>query len=123
MIIKWAWLFTVGPFKGFDAFTFWPLPFIFVRPSAAEDKGLIEHELVHYREQRWVLTLPWFILYGLSKKFRLNAEVRAYKRQIEVGGITAGKAAGLLTKYGLGITYVDAIKLLKGDAAQVTQTA
>ena len=34
---------------GFDALTLWP--FIFVRPLCRNNEPLIEHELVHYREQ------------------------------------------------------------------------
>ena len=61
-------------FKGFDAFTVWP--FIFVRPECKDDAALIEHELVHYREQRKTLTVPWLLRYWLSKKFRFHAELR-----------------------------------------------
>lgn len=93
-------------FKGFDAVTVWP--FLLVRPSAINDAALVEHELVHYREQRRVLTIPWLLRYWLSKKFRLAAEVRAYQRQIEVGGITVQAAAVMLQQYGLGITLEQA---------------
>jgi hypothetical protein len=94
----------------FAAFTVWP--FIFVLPQMADNKGLIEHELVHYREQRLCLTLPWWMLYLLSRKFRMAAEVRAYKRQIEVGGISRANAASFLLNYRLGITYGDALDAL-----------
>lgn len=95
--------------SGFDAMTLWP--FILVRPTQADNKGLIEHELVHYREQSF-LTPIWWLRYLLIKSFRLNAEVRAYKRQIEVNGISIFTAASYLTKYHLNITVDDAIKLL-----------
>lgn len=36
----------------FAAITFWP--FIFVLPEQRGDTALIEHELVHYREQAWI---------------------------------------------------------------------
>lgn len=103
-------IYTHRVFKGFDAFTVWP--FIFVRPEARNDTGLIEHEMVHYREQRSCLTVPWLIAYFISKRFRLDAEVRAYKRHIEVGGITTDHAAEALTKYGLSVTVDQARKLL-----------
>lgn len=106
MLLKTDWVF-----KGYEAFTCWP--FIVVRPGCASDKALIEHELVHYREQRRVLTLPWLLCYWLSKEFRLKAEVRAYKRQIELGGITLNRAAEMLETYGTGRSYNELIKLLE----------
>jgi hypothetical protein len=87
-------------------------PFIFVQPSFRNHYGLIQHELVHLQEQRRWLVLPWLVAYLLSKKFRLNAELRAYRRQMEVGGITITRAARNLTRYWLGITYAEALELL-----------
>lgn len=87
--------------KGFSACSLWP--FIFVRPENRSDIALIEHELVHYREQAWI-TPVWVILYLVSRKFRLAAEVRAYTRQIEIGGVTREQAAHALLSYRLGIT-------------------
>lgn len=94
---------------GFDALTVWP--FIFVHPGK-ETPGLIEHERVHWREQMRWLVLPWWALYLLSKRFRLAAEVRAYRRQIAVGGISIVSAAMQLTKYRTGVTYAQALSLL-----------
>ena len=98
---------------GFDAITFWPV--ILVRPSQRSNLPLIEHELVHYREQAWI-TPVWVLRYLLSRKFRLAAEVRAYRRQIELGGITQDQAANLLTHYRLGITHAQAFQSLNSIA-------
>ena len=95
--------------KGFSACSLWP--FIFVRPEHRTDFALIEHELVHYREQAWIMPV-WVILYLVSRKFRLAAEVRAYARQIEVGGVTPEQAAHALLNYRLGITLGNAMKAL-----------
>ncbi|ABM39219.1 hypothetical protein [Polaromonas naphthalenivorans] len=95
--------------RGFSAFCLWP--FIFVRPEFRSDTALIEHELVHYREQAWI-TPVWVILYLVSRKFRLAAEVRAYTRQIEVGGVTREQAAHALMSYRLGISYGKAMQEL-----------
>lgn len=96
----------------FDAVTVWP--FILVRPGKESDTGLIEHELVHYREQRWT-TPVWWARYLLSPAFRLAAEVRAYRRQIEVGGISLGTAAHyLVSKYRLSISFTEALGRLAG---------
>ena len=78
--------------RGFAACSLWP--FIFVRPEHRNDIALIEHELVHYKEQAWI-TPVWVLLYLVSRKFRLAAEVRAYTRQIELGGVTRGQADSL----------------------------
>lgn len=94
----------------FDAITIWP--FIFIRPDNANDKALIAHEMVHYIEQRNCGVLPWLIRYALSKKFRLMAEVRGYKKQIQIGGITTTEAANYLVEYGTGISFNDATALL-----------
>jgi len=95
--------------KGFSAISLWP--FIFVRPEHCNDTALIEHELVHYKEQAWI-TPMWVILYLVSRKFRLAAEVRAYSRQIELGGVTREQAAYALLSYRLGITYGKAMQAL-----------
>lgn len=93
--------------KGFSAISLWP--FIFVQPEFRSDNALIEHELVHYKEQAWITPI-WVILYLVSRKFRLAAEVRAYTRQIELGGVTLEQAAHALLSYRLGITYEKAMK-------------
>jgi hypothetical protein len=89
-------------FKGFAACALWP--FIFVRPEHRGDTALIEHELVHCREQAWITPL-WVFLYLVSRQFRLAAEVRAYSRQIELGGLTHEQAAHVLLGYRLGFTF------------------
>ena len=78
-----------------------------MRPEYRSDFSLIEHELVHYREQAWITPL-WVLLYLLSRKFRLAAEVRAYICQIELGGVTREQAAHALLSYRLGITLDEA---------------
>ena len=95
--------------QGFSAVCLWP--FIFVRPEHQADTALIEHELVHYREQAWI-TPVWVLLYLVSRKFRLAAEVRAYIRQIELGGVTREQAARALLSYRLGISYWKAMQAL-----------
>lgn len=101
---------TKGIPKNFAAMTLWP--FIFIRPERHNDESLIAHEMIHYREQAW--STPWWVMrYLLSKQFRLAAEVRAYKVQIESGGIPPEEAGSMLMKYRLGITYEQALKALQ----------
>jgi hypothetical protein len=87
--------------RGFDAITSWP--FIFITPEMAGNAPLIEHERVHYREQRAVLTIPWLLMYWLSKRFRFEAEVRGHAMQVKLGGGTIQWAAWhIATKYNTG---------------------
>ncbi|MDO8777605.1 MAG: hypothetical protein Q7K57_54590 [Burkholderiaceae bacterium] len=95
--------------KGFSACSLWP--FILVRPEHRSNISLIEHELVHYREQAWIMPV-WVFLYLVSRKFRLAAEVRAYTRQIEMGEVTREQAAHALLSYRLGITFGKAMQAL-----------
>lgn len=95
--------------KGFSALSLWP--FILVRPEQRSNIALIQHEMVHYREQAWITPI-WVLLYLISRKFRLQAELRAYTRQIEMGGVTREQAAHALLGYRLGITFVKAMQAL-----------
>jgi hypothetical protein len=89
-------------------------PFIFIAPSKADDKALVAHEMVHYKEQLKWLVIPWWIAYLVSRTFRKNAEIRAYKVQIALGGISVQQAAyWMSTIYMLGISQQEAEELLK----------
>lgn len=99
---------------GFSACALWP--FIFVLPEERRNNALIGHEMVHYREQAWVMPL-WVLFYLMSKRFRLAAEARAYSRQIELRGISAAQAAQSLLGYRLGITLDEARTALTLAAA------
>jgi len=56
-------------------------PVIFIRPEYRDDKGLEAHEQVHVRQ--WWRTLGLHsLLYLVSKRYRLNAEVEAYREQL-----------------------------------------
>lgn len=97
---------------GFGAITIWP--FILIVPSLAGDKALVEHELVHYREQRKWLCLPWWVAYLVSRKFRFNAEVRGHAAQIKHGGCTKEWAAEhIVRNYRTGKSYSQALEALK----------
>ena len=95
--------------NGFQAVSVWP--FIFVLPEVSGNTGLIEHEMVHYKEQAWTTPIWWF-KYVFSKSFRKAAEIRAYRKQIEVGGISQAGAAAMMLKYNLDITFEEAFGLL-----------
>ena len=108
MLVKTKWIF-----KGFDAFTCYP--FIFVRPEKADNQALLAHETVHYQEQRKWFVVPWLLAYLLSPSFRCRAELRAYRQQIAMGGITVQQAAKLMETYHVDITAEEAeIALIHG---------
>lgn len=89
-------------------------PFVFIVPEHIYDAPLIAHEMIHYQEQKRWFVLPWWIAYLLSRTFRKDAEVRAYKTQIHLGGCSIEQAARWLsTNYFLGITQQEAEELLK----------
>ena len=90
----------------YGAVTVWP--FIFVLPSYRSDAALIAHEMVHYREQAWITPI-WLLRYFLSRSFRMAAEVRAYKVQIALGGITPLGASQMLLTYDLDLTPEQAL--------------
>lgn len=95
--------------KGYDALTVYP--YIFIRPEWADNEALIAHEMVHYDEQSKG-KLKWWFKYTTSKEFRLDAEVRAYKRQLEFEPHNINIFAKLLMTYGVDISYEKAITLL-----------
>lgn len=88
-------------------------PFIFIRPSHKDDKGLLEHEKVHVR-QFWRTLGLFGIAYLLSKKYRLKYELEAYKEQLKYYATDKKQlfAQHLATKYNLDITQEEALKLL-----------
>lgn len=89
-------------------------PFIFVRPSSKDDRGLIEHEKIHVR-QFWCLPIIHSFLYLLSDKYKLKCEVEAYKAQIGCYATDKTKlfAKYLAEKYNLDISLAEAERLLR----------
>lgn len=96
----------------FAAKTFGPV--ILIRPKYRGDTGLLEHEKTHVRQ--W-LNCPVGspLMYLFSKRYRLNAEVEAYKRQMQFYPDDRAKlfAGFIATRYSLGITAEEAERLLR----------
>lgn len=66
-----------------------------------------------------VLVWPWWLAYLLIPRFRLAAEVRGYRRQLALRGISLPLAAHYLaTCYRLDVSYAEALRLLGGDDAR-----
>lgn len=93
-------------------------PVILIRPQYRNDIGLYEHELTHVLQ--WYMTLMLHpILYVLFQKYRLWAEVQAYRKQMQFPNangvlLPVERAAQFLAqpRYNLGITESDALNYL-----------
>jgi hypothetical protein len=89
-------------------------PFVFIRPQYKNDIGLLEHELVHVN-QFWRTLGLMELLYEFSAKYRFKYEVEAYKKQLNYypDDRTRLFAQFLVDRYGLGITFDEALAELK----------
>ena len=89
-------------------------PVIAIRPRCRNDRGLLEHEMVHSRQWWRGLGIGHILGYWLSKSYRLRCEVEAYREQARwaAGDVRPSLAQSLATKYDLGITYTEALALL-----------
>lgn len=104
MILKTPWL----P-SGAAAMT----PFnwlILVKPAYINDAALIAHEQTHIAQRKRIPfagTLVWWARYALSKQWRMQYEIEAYRVQIaSPGGISLVSAAYCLsTMYRLDISF------------------
>lgn len=90
-------------------------PVIFIRPSFSGDDGLYRHEIEHVKQ--WFVSLGAHpILYALSKRYRLWAEVKAYRVQLKSSPGKENLFAGFIaTKYRLDISKEVAKSLLTDD--------
>jgi hypothetical protein len=96
----------------FDGYNVGPISFI--RPQFINDVGLIAHENTH-QQQFWRSPLLMGLRYLLSRKWRQQYEVEAYRAQLacESNGLDVF-AFDLATKYDLGISVAEARALLVG---------
>jgi hypothetical protein len=100
----------LGGFAG-KGFGFW----ILVLEQYRTDRGLHEHELEHCEQALLTLLVGHKLLYWLSRRYRLLAEVQAYRRQIAAYGAGASiefAVQFLATRYDLQITEAEARRLL-----------
>ena len=102
-----------GRWKGFGGLTI--LNLIFIKRKYEGDGGLHAHEVTHVEQAYRLLFLLHSVLYLLSRKYRLWAEVQAYRRQIAFYGQPASidfAVDALVSKYDLNITVEEARSLL-----------
>lgn len=96
----------------FAGFAFGPL--VFIRPGRRGDAGLLAHELVHVRQFYRTLGLNG-PLYLLSRRYRLRAEVEAFRAQLAKSpGMEKAFAQLLATRYRLGLSVEEAEERLGG---------
>ena len=57
--------------------------FIIIRPHHRDDKVLLEHELIHCKQFYRTLGIHG-IAYNVNKKYRLYAELEAYKTRYDI---------------------------------------
>jgi hypothetical protein len=98
--------------KKYDAMTRGPL--ILVRPEFKDEKGLVEHEIVHVK-QWWKNPLFHALMYKISKKYRLASEVEAYKHQLKFydEDHTYLFAGYIANQYKLNITLDEVVEKLR----------
>lgn len=89
-------------------------PLIFIRPEYKDDAGLLAHERIHVWQ--WLRTLGLHsFLYMLSDRYKLAAEVEAYREQAKHYSDDRAPtfAAYIATDYGLSISAADALALIR----------
>lgn len=91
--------------------------FCIIRPKYKEDRGILEHELTHCKQFYRTLSIHVW-LYKFSEKYRLNAEVEAYKKQLEFYAdkefYIGWMAIAIATKYKLNVSIETVKNLLRG---------
>ena len=90
---------------------------IFIRNSRRDDVGIYYHELEHVKQSLLGLIHLPALLYLFYKPYRLWAEVQAYKVQARyyTDDRLPRFAATIATKYGLDVSEVDVLKLLRSE--------
>jgi hypothetical protein len=58
-------------------------PVIRILPSHKNDEGLLQHELIHVQQAYRLLFIFHALLYYFNDSYRLQAEVEAYRKQLE----------------------------------------
>ncbi|MCY1306329.1 hypothetical protein D9M70_561840 [compost metagenome] len=102
--------------KRFDGFSFGPV--VLIKPGASA--GLLAHELTHV-QQFWRRPFMHALRYQFSAAYRQACEVEAYKAQLDVNGWEVARVIAvsnaLASKYRLGITNMEAVRLLLSNEA------
>lgn len=94
---------------------FFPYALIIIDIDEDDQEGLLAHEMEHYRQHLITLTLHP-ILYNTIKRYRLWAEIRAHKKQLEYSDDKERQAVryamSIANDYGLDIKPIEVYKKL-----------
>ena len=74
---------SILPLSSFKSVAVWP--FIFIRKEARMDAATLRHEEIHYRQQKEMLVVFFFLWYGLEWLIRLMVYRNAHKSYRMVG--------------------------------------
>lgn len=79
---------------------------ILIRPKSSDDKGLLEHELVHSRQAIKGLFILHLLRYWLDKDYRYKSELEGYIEQAKHSPSHEldNYARALANSYGLDVT-------------------
>ena len=76
---------------------------VHIRPDAMGDEALIQHELEHCR-QAWRLPVLHVLLYRISRRYRLWAEISAHRVQVAYGMSIVAARRSLWEMYGVEVS-------------------
>lgn len=79
---NWLAIKILGKHAAVTLCLFWPLPvLIIVSPESADSKGLLAHELEHYRQfkEEWFYTIKMLC----CDQYRLESEIKCYRVQLQ----------------------------------------
>lgn len=97
---------------------FFPYALIIIDVDREDQEGLLAHELEHYRQHLATLTLHP-ILYNTIKRYRLWAEVRAHKKQLEYCEDRTEQAfkyaISIANDYDLDVAPIEVFRMLTDD--------
>ena len=89
-----------------------------IRPRYKDDKGMMEHELLHVGYW-WKYGIIGRLLYKFSKRWRLNEEVACYREQLKHAPASLDPeryrdmyAGFIADDYGLDVSKGDVLKIL-----------
>lgn len=93
--------------------------FIRIRPRYKDDKGMMEHELLHVGYW-WKYGIIGRLLYKFSKRWRLNEEVACYREQLKHAPASLDPeryrdmyAGFIADNYGLDVSKGKVLEMLK----------
>ncbi len=89
------------------------VPIVLIHPRFRNDRGLLEHELVHARQAYRIYVLD-SLLYRSSAWYRYRCEIEAYQAQLRYSPGNENRYARFIaSRYGLDVSFERAYRDLK----------